>query len=115
MQLIQVFEPPMCCITGVCVIVALPETTPIQEADALQEDLRRAGIEPYGWVLNRSLAAAKPTHPLLRVRAAAEVSRIAHVRRDLARRVMVIPWSVEDPVGAERLQALLRGGAGISV
>ena len=96
------------------VIAALPESTPIQEAAALQEDLRRAGIEPYGWVLNCSLAAANPSHPLLRVRAAAEVSRIARVRRDLAHRVMIIPWSAEDPVGAEPLQALLRGGAEMS-
>ena len=41
-------------------IVALPETTPILEASALQDDLRRAGIEPYAWVINASLAAARP-------------------------------------------------------
>lgn len=91
-------------------IVALPETTPIQEADALQEDLRRAGIEPYGWVLNRSLAAAKPSDPLLRARAAAEVPRIERVRRDLTGRLMILPWSAEDPTGARPLQELLRTG-----
>lgn len=88
-------------------IVALPETTPIQEADALQEDLRRAGIEPYGWVLNRSLAAAAPSHPLLRARAASEVPRIARVRRELAGRMVVLPWSAEDPVGMENLLRLI--------
>lgn len=96
-------------------IVALPETTPIQEADALQEDLRRAGIEPYGWILNRSLAVARPSHPLLRARAAAEVPRIARVRRELARRLMLLPWSAEDPTGAKPLHALLRAGDEASV
>lgn len=37
------------------ILVALPETTPVSEAAALQEDLRRAKIEPYAWVINRSL------------------------------------------------------------
>ena len=43
------------------VLVALAETTPVAEAAELQEDLRRAGIEPFGWVLNASLAGqARP-------------------------------------------------------
>jgi arsenite-transporting ATPase len=29
------------------ILVTLPEITPISQAAALQEDLRRAGIEPY--------------------------------------------------------------------
>ena len=91
-------------------VVALPETTPIQEADALQEDLRRAGIEPYGWVLNRSLAAARPAHPLLAARAAAALPRIARVRGELTRRLMLLPWSAEDPTGAGPLRDLLRSG-----
>ncbi|MGZ3416160.1 MAG: arsenical pump-driving ATPase, partial [Isosphaeraceae bacterium] len=39
------------------ILVTLPETTPVSEAAALQDDLRRAGIEPFGWVINKSLAA----------------------------------------------------------
>jgi arsenite-transporting ATPase len=88
-------------------IVALPETTPIQEADALHEDLRRAGIEPYGWVLNRSLAAARPSHPLLAARASAELPRIARVRRELTSRTIVLPWSAVDPVGVKNLLGLI--------
>ena len=48
------------------ILVALPQATPVAEAERLQEDLRRAGIEPWAWVLNRSLAAAGPrsgAHP----------------------------------------------------
>ena len=33
-------------------VVTLAESTPVQEAERLQEDLRRAAIEPYGWVIN---------------------------------------------------------------
>ena len=61
-------------------IVALPETTPVLEASALQDDLRRAGIEPYAWVIDGSLAAAQPHDPLLRCRAAAEIPQIAKVK-----------------------------------
>ena len=36
-------------------IVTLPEATPVHEAAALQQDLRRAQIEPYAWIINQSL------------------------------------------------------------
>ena len=39
-------------------IVTLAETTPVLEAANLQDDLRRAGIEPWAWVVNNSVAAA---------------------------------------------------------
>ena len=76
-------------------IVALPETTPVLEAGELQDDLRRAGIEPYAWVINASLAAAKPTDPLLRSRAAAELPQIAKVRENLAKRVALVPFQAK--------------------
>ncbi len=47
------------------VIVTLAETTPVLEAANLQEDLRRADIEPWAWVINNSLAAASPSSPFL--------------------------------------------------
>ncbi|WP_044212045.1 arsenical pump-driving ATPase [Flammeovirga sp. OC4] len=37
------------------ILVTLPETTPIREAESLQDDLKRAGIIPYAWVVNQSL------------------------------------------------------------
>ena len=40
-------------------IVTLAEKTPVLEAANLQEDLRRAGIEPWAWVVNNSVAATK--------------------------------------------------------
>jgi arsenite-transporting ATPase len=88
-------------------IVTLPETTPVLEAERLQNDLRRAGIEPFAWVLNRSLAAAGPRDPVLRQRAAAEAAHVKRVRREVAGRVVLIPWRPEAPVGAELLRSLV--------
>ncbi len=92
------------------IIVTLPETTPVLEAQALQEDLRRANIEPFAWVVNASLAAAKPRDALLVQRANAELDEIRKVRDTLAHRFAVVPFLAEEPVGAERLQQLARMG-----
>ncbi len=87
-------------------IVTLPETTPVLEASGLQEDLRRAGIEPWGWVINASLAAARTSHPILVRRADAERPRIATVRDRLSRRFAVVPLQADEPVGTGKLRAL---------
>jgi arsenite-transporting ATPase len=92
-------------------IVTLPETTPVLEAAHLQDDLRRAGIEPWGWVVNASLAAAQTTNPLLHQRAAAESPQIAKVADELASRYAVVPMQPEEPVGRKRLIDLCRGAA----
>jgi arsenite-transporting ATPase len=92
------------------VIVTLPETTPVLEAEALQADLRRAGIEPWAWVVNASLAAASPRDPLLVARARQELPHIERVVRGVPR-TAIIPWVAREPVGSERLIELVRGGA----
>ena len=89
------------------VIVTLPETTPVLEAGQLQNDLRRAGIEPYAWVINASLAAAKPSDPLLRSRAGAELPQITKVKDNLAQRIVLVPFQAREPVGADLLLALV--------
>jgi len=88
------------------VIVTLPETTPVLEAEHLQNDLRRAGIKPWGWIVNSSLAAAVTDHPLLLRRARSETAQISKVRDGLAERFAVVPMQPEEPVGAEKLRAL---------
>jgi arsenite-transporting ATPase len=88
-------------------IVTLAETTPVLEAAELQADLRRAGIEPFAWIVNASLAAAGPSDPVLAERAAAELEQIAAVT-ELAARVAVVPWLAEEPRGAERLRGILQ-------
>lgn len=95
-------------------IVALPETTPVLEASALQDDLRRAQIEPFAWVINGSLAAAQLRDPVLQARAVAEIPQIRKVKELLAKRVVLISFQAEEPVGVERLNSLAAGGGGAS-
>ncbi|MDI1484603.1 arsenical pump-driving ATPase [Polyangium sp. y55x31] len=89
-------------------VVTLAETTPVSEAARLQADLRRAGIEPFGWVINSSLAAAGSTDPCLAQRIAAELEQIRVVREQHAQRLAIVPWMTEEPVGPTRLLALAR-------
>lgn len=88
------------------VIVTLAETTPVLEAAGLQADLERAGIHPWAWVVNNSLAAARPQSAFLRARASNEVPLIARVQR-MAERVAIVPLLAEEPVGVSRLSALV--------
>jgi arsenite-transporting ATPase len=90
-------------------IVTLAETTPVLEAADLQADLRRAGIEPWAWIVNNSLAAAVTGSPLLRQRALNEVEQIGAVATRHARRYAVVPLLAEEPVGIERLLVLVAG------
>lgn len=89
-------------------IVTLAETTPVLEAANLQDDLRRAGIVPWAWVVNNSLAFARPGSPLLRQRADNEVPQIDAVATRHARRWAVVPLQAHEPVGVERLRTLAR-------
>jgi arsenite-transporting ATPase len=73
------------------VIVTLPEATPVHEAAALQADLRRAGVEPYAWVVNQSLAPLSVTDPVLVSRRRGETRYLSEVR-GLSPRVVVVPW-----------------------
>jgi arsenite-transporting ATPase len=89
-------------------LVTLAETTPVSEAARLQADLRRARIEPFGWVVNGSLAAAGTSDPCLAQRVAAELEQIEVVHERHARRVAIVPWTIEEPIGPARLLALVR-------
>ncbi len=87
-------------------LVTLAETTPALEAANLQADLRRAGIEPWAWVINNSIAAATVQSTLLRQRAANELPEIEAVATIHAQRYAVVPLLKEEPVGVERLLEL---------
>jgi arsenite-transporting ATPase len=93
-------------------IVTLAETTPVLEAAALQADLRRAGIEPWAWVINSSLAVRNPRDPLLAARAQSERPQIKKVRNELAQRVALVPWLSAEPIGTGHLRELVRELAG---
>ena len=88
-------------------IVTLAENTPVQEAAGLQQDLRRAGIEPWAWIINNSVAATGARSALLRARAAKELPFIEAVARQHAERYALVPLLADEPVGADKLQALL--------
>ncbi|MNZ60405.1 Arsenical pump-driving ATPase [compost metagenome] len=90
-------------------LVTLAETTPVLEAANLQADLRRAGIEPWAWVINNSVAAARPRSLLLRQRARNELGEIEAVANRHARRYAVVPLLEQEPVGVQRLLQLAEG------
>lgn len=87
-------------------LVTLAETTPVLEAASLQDDLRRAGIEPWAWIVNNSVAAAQPHSPLLKQRARNELQEIDAVAERHAQRYAVVPVLKEEPVGVDRLLTL---------
>jgi arsenite-transporting ATPase len=87
-------------------LVTLPETTPVSEASALQEDLRRAGIAAYGWVINKAMAITGTRDPLLGARIRGEMAQIERVKRDCAKRVYGLDFRPVAPVGLEELRRI---------
>ena len=74
------------------ILCTLAEATPVHEAAALQEDLRRAGIEPRAWIINQSLAPLDVRHPVLRSRRGQERRYIDEVCTIHAKRPFILPW-----------------------
>jgi len=89
------------------ILVTLPEVTPVSQAAALQDDLRRASIEPYAWVVNKSILAAGTQDPLLKARLEGERQQMARLAGGLAHRTFAVPWMPQAPVGLEALGRLL--------
>ena len=103
------------------ILVTLPETTPVSQAAALQEDLRRARIEPFAWVVNRSLAGSGTRDPLLLARVASEQRQFARIAGGLASRIfraarLTATCSQPKPRGRRRgsCSVRARSGAGLS-
>ena len=92
------------------ILVTLAEPTPVTEAQRLQEDLERAGIHPWAWVINSSIAAAHPKTVFLRHRAASEIEQVERVQ-SLAKRVAMVPLLATEPIGEDRLAALTHPSA----
>lgn len=89
------------------ILVTLPEATPVSQAAALQDDLRRASIEPFAWVVNKSLLATDTIDPLLRARLDSEQKQMTRVADQTSHAVIVVPWTAEPPVGVAALKHLL--------
>ncbi|MFO0879771.1 MAG: arsenical pump-driving ATPase [Gemmataceae bacterium] len=95
-------------------LITLPEATPVHEAAKLQDDLARAEIHPFAWIINQSLTPLPVRDPVLRARQANEANYIREVVEHLARRVVLVPWQDEPPVGPQRLLELLGDPKAIS-
>ena len=95
-------------------IVTLPEATPVHEAASLQRDLRRAGIEPYAWVINQCLSPLVVVDPLLQERQRHEQTYLSEVIDEHSHRTAIIPWQVAPPVGKEGLELLLKNTTAMS-
>jgi arsenite-transporting ATPase len=89
------------------ILVTLPEVTPVSQAAALQEDLRRASIEPYAWVLNKSVLASGTRDPLLAARLAGERRQMDRMASGLAKRMFTLPWLTVPPIGFAELSKLV--------
>jgi arsenite-transporting ATPase len=78
------------------ILVSLPETTPMREAGDLQNDLKRAGIQPYAWLINQSLSMlAGISDPLLNSRAKAEIQVIDKIKGTYSEKTFGIPFIAE--------------------
>ena len=75
--------------------------------NACKPTWRRAGIEPFAWVINQSLLASGTRHPLLRQRGAYELPFIRQVADRAQPRVALVPWLPEAPVGSAGLARLV--------
>jgi len=89
------------------ILVTLPEVTPVSQAAALQDDLRRASIEPYAWVVNKSVLAAGTRDPLLAARLAGERKQMERMAAGLAKRTFVLPWLTRPPIGFVELSKMV--------
>ena len=87
-------------------LVTLPEATPVHEAADLQADLRRAQIEPFGWVINQSFALTATSDPLLVERARREAPYFDEVVQTHAALTTALPWLAAEPVGIGALAEL---------
>jgi len=92
-------------------LVTLAEATPVHEAAALQQDLRRAGIHPFAWVVNQSLLDCGSLDPVLRSRESAEHRYLDEIAHEHADRIVWVPWQLEEPTGQKALARLERPGA----
>ena len=89
------------------ILVTLPEVTPVSQAAALQDDLRRASIQPYAWVLNKSVLAAGTRDPLLAARLAGERKQMERMANGLAKRIFTLAWLTVPPIGFAELSKLV--------
>jgi len=70
-------------------LVTLAEATPTHEAKDLQEDLKRAGITPFAWVVNRSFVLTNSANNLLCQKALNEIKYIQEIKNSLSSKTLI--------------------------
>jgi len=74
------------------VVVTLPEATPVFEAERLQKDLQRAGINNKWWVVNACLSLTNTHNPFLQAKAQSELVWIEKVKQLSNKNTALIEW-----------------------
>jgi len=74
------------------VIVTLPETTPVFEAERLQEDLQRAGINKKWWIVNACFSLVQTNNPFLQSKASDERVWINRVNQLSGGNTVLVEW-----------------------
>lgn len=74
------------------VIVTLPEATPVFEAERLQKDLQRAGINNKWWIINSCLALTQTKNPFLQAKAKSELGWIERVKQLSNKNTALVEW-----------------------
>lgn len=72
-------------------IVTLPEATPIQEATDLHNDLLRAQMTPYAWVVNQTLVSVEVKRPVLCSKKRNEIKLVEQLIEKVPR-MTIVPW-----------------------
>jgi arsenite-transporting ATPase len=73
-------------------IITLAEMTPVHEARQLEKDLARAGISPYAWIINQSLAPLSITDSFLAAKRQEEFQHISQVMTQYSEHVFLEEW-----------------------
>lgn len=88
-------------------LVSLAEATPTHEAKDLQEDLNRAGISPYSWVVNRCFARTGSSNNLLCQKGLNELKYINEIKNELSKKLVVSAWIEDEINNQESLNKLI--------
>ena len=88
-------------------IITLAETTPVYEAERLDSDLKRAGINSKWWIINASLYATETTNKTLKARAGNEIEWINEVDKYSDGNFAIIEWTA-DEINGEKLLDLIQ-------
>lgn len=88
------------------IIVTLAETTPVYEAERLQEDLERANINSKWWIINSSLYATKTENNILKAKASHEIEWINKVNEISNGNFALVEWKSEELQGSKLIDLI---------